>query len=170
MNIFYVAKNPQLAAQMLCDQHIVKMPTESTQMLCTVYRQYVPHFIIADTQLYKPTHETAALTKWVGANAKHYAWLSIHTAELFREYTRRFHKLHAAEAVFERVRDIPGMLRELDTFFEPPQVMPEHYRIPGNAVQAYRNYYIGDKLRMARYWRSEPPYWCAEQYERLKNG
>jgi len=38
MNIFYLHKNPQIIAQELCDKHIVKMPLESAQMLCTAWR------------------------------------------------------------------------------------------------------------------------------------
>ena len=35
MNIFYVDKNPETAAKMMCDKHIIKMILESAQMLCT---------------------------------------------------------------------------------------------------------------------------------------
>jgi len=39
--------------------------------------------------------------------------------------------------------------------------MPGKYRIPGNPVQAYRNFYIGDKSRFARWTRRRPPKWYA---------
>ena len=35
MNIFYVDKDPKIAAKMMCDKHIIKMILESAQMLCT---------------------------------------------------------------------------------------------------------------------------------------
>ena len=38
MNIFYLDKNPKIAAQMQCDKHVVKMILESAQMLCTAHR------------------------------------------------------------------------------------------------------------------------------------
>ena len=38
MNIFYVDKNPETAAKMMCDKHIIKMILESAQMLCTAKR------------------------------------------------------------------------------------------------------------------------------------
>jgi len=39
MNRFIVANTPQEIAQALCDKHVVKMPLEEAQMLCTVVRQ-----------------------------------------------------------------------------------------------------------------------------------
>ena len=38
MNIFYVDKDPKIAAKMMCDKHIIKMILESAQMLCTAKR------------------------------------------------------------------------------------------------------------------------------------
>lgn len=37
MNIFILSYDPEEAALMQCDQHIVKMPLETAQMLCTAY-------------------------------------------------------------------------------------------------------------------------------------
>ena len=38
MNIFYVDKDPMIAAQMMCDKHVVKMILESAQLLSTAHR------------------------------------------------------------------------------------------------------------------------------------
>ena len=38
MNLFYLHKNPITAAQMHCDQHVVKMLVETAQMLSTAHR------------------------------------------------------------------------------------------------------------------------------------
>ena len=38
MNIFALAKSPEVSAQMACDKHVVKMILESAQMLCAVQR------------------------------------------------------------------------------------------------------------------------------------
>ena len=37
MNIFYLHKDPVVAAQMSCDKHVVKMILESAQLLCTCH-------------------------------------------------------------------------------------------------------------------------------------
>ena len=38
MNIFVLDEDPQVAAQMMCDKHVVKMIVESAQMLSTAHR------------------------------------------------------------------------------------------------------------------------------------
>jgi hypothetical protein len=38
MNIFYRSRCPKKAAESLCDQHIVKMPLETAQILSTAHR------------------------------------------------------------------------------------------------------------------------------------
>jgi len=43
------------------------------------------------------------------------------------------------------------------------QAMPDHYKVSGDAVQAYRNYYIGDKARFAKWKESSlVPEWFSE--------
>jgi len=37
MNIFVLDKDPYVAAQMMCDKHVVKMILEGSQMLSTVH-------------------------------------------------------------------------------------------------------------------------------------
>jgi hypothetical protein len=39
MNIFFLDKNPQKAAEYLCDKHVPKMLLESSQMLCTAVQR-----------------------------------------------------------------------------------------------------------------------------------
>jgi len=38
MNIFYLDKDPIVAAEMSCDKHVCKMIIESAQMLSTAHR------------------------------------------------------------------------------------------------------------------------------------
>jgi len=38
MNIFFLDKDPKIAAQMQCDKHVVKMILETAQMLSTAAR------------------------------------------------------------------------------------------------------------------------------------
>ena len=40
MNIFVLDESPIISAQMQCDKHIVKMPLETAQMLCSVWHRY----------------------------------------------------------------------------------------------------------------------------------
>ena len=38
MNFFYLDEDPWQSIEYHCDKHIVKMPTEYKQMLCTAHR------------------------------------------------------------------------------------------------------------------------------------
>ena len=150
-------------------------------MLCQAYRQYVPSFMLANTELYKESHMNHPCTRWVAASPKHYAWLTKHAAAMFEEYTRRFGRKHKSEVMFDRVKEVPYALtyrHHVENFFEPPLVMPDQYKVPGKAVESYRRYYIAEKLRFeseagrvsfARWTLGEPPYWCAQEAERVRN-
>ena len=44
MNRFIIEKTPHEIASSLCDQHIVKMPLEEAQMLCTALWHHAPDY------------------------------------------------------------------------------------------------------------------------------
>lgn len=143
MNIFVLSRSPARAAEMACDQHVVKMPTETAQMLSTVLRQ------LCVEVGYKSSHAKHPCTLWAGATADNFSWLVEHGRALCFEYTWRYHKVHAAKEVIvacsEYVSKVPA--GPLTPF---AQAMPEVYRQP-DAVKAYRAYYIGEKLKFARW-------------------
>lgn len=152
MNIFVLDEDPVRAAQAQCDRHVVKMPLESAQMVCTIARA---HGIEAP---YRPTHAKHPCTVWAGASQESFQWLLIHAAALCAEYTRRYGKVHACEAV---LRDVGARtLFELPRAARPDfvQTMPEQYR-RSDAVSAYRAFYLGDKVRFATWRGVDPPAW-----------
>ena len=57
MNIFVLSKDPKQAAKWHVDKHIVKMPRETAQILCTVRHQYGD-----DKAPYKATHKKPSLS------------------------------------------------------------------------------------------------------------
>jgi hypothetical protein len=44
MNIFYLHKNPVIAAKVQYNKHVVKMILESAQMLCTAHHHYAEQY------------------------------------------------------------------------------------------------------------------------------
>jgi hypothetical protein len=44
-------------------------------------------------------------------------------------------------------------------FVQPTPAMPEQYRIPGDSITSYRNYYQGGKTRMFSWKKREIPDW-----------
>jgi hypothetical protein len=65
---------------------------------------------------------------------------------LGNEYTKRYGKKHLSiKKCFDALKNCPvGMLLGGD-FNEPPQCMPDEYKVKGDSVKAYWNYYIGEK-------------------------
>ena len=126
---------------MLHDKHVVKMCLETAQILCTVYDRYG---LVA---LYRPTHQNHPCVRWAGDHPKHFEWLATHGEALCHEYYYRYQKIHACLRVIMLAHKPPKQMLEIDYgHCMPPQCMPDEYKIPGQTVLAYRNYYLGAKV------------------------
>ena len=95
MNRFLIEHHPDAIAKSLCDQHIVKMPLEEAQMLCTSVWHHAPEYA-EEHGLYKPVHQKHPCTLWAMENRANYRWAySLYTAMLC-EYHHRYGKWHGA--------------------------------------------------------------------------
>ena len=151
MNIFVVDEDPVIAAQQLCDKHVVKMILESAQMLCTVAHEQ------GWNAPYKKAHPKHPCTLWVGKSAENWSWLITHGLAMAEEYTRRYGRVHKSAEVIKWCATLPVQFaggRGLTPF---AQAMPEQYKNEC-AVTAYRAYYHGEKANFAT-WKSEVPQW-----------
>lgn len=152
MNIFVLDNNVVRCARYHCDQHVVKMILESTQILCSALT------INGYTTPYRATHQKHPCVLWTAESFDNFLWLRSLALALNREYRYRFQREvnHKSIAVIE---SLPGMTYE--NFGRTPfiQAMPEQYRDSDDPVAAYRNYYRGEKLRFARWTRRQPPRW-----------
>lgn len=150
MNIFVTDCDPQISAQNLCDKHVGKMLIESAQLLCTVYQQnLVP---------YKHTHINHPCAKWVRASQQNYDWLLDHAMALCIEFEKRYKKIHKTQinAMSKLVLLTPNLPNIGLTSFV--QAMPDKYKNE-NAIIAYRNYYINEKTKFAKWNYTEKPFW-----------
>jgi len=141
MNIFYLDHNPVKAASYFYDKHKVKMILESAQMLCTAHHVFNNGHNVP----YKKAHLNHPSTIWVRSSVANYKWLYLHMLALGKEYTKRYGKHHLS---IDKCRDAlatppPGLL--YTDFSEPPQCMPDQYKVDGDAVAAYWNYYENEK-------------------------
>ena len=147
MNIFYLDSDPEIAASYVYDKHKVKMILESAQMLCTAHHLLDP--CNSDDIPYKVVHKNHPSTIWVRESSPHYLWLYQHMLALGEEYTRRYGRTHLT---ITKCKDVlaryPGGIFNVG-FSEPPQCMPDEYKVEGDSIQAYWNYYIGDKWKVA---------------------
>ena len=139
MNIFYLDECPKKAAQLQYNKHVVKMILESAQMLCTAHH----HYGNGDNVPYKKAHYNHPSTIWVRQNSIHYDWLYDHMIALGDEYTKRYGKTHLS---ITKCKDLVYLPPGIPTvmFNQPPQCMPDEYK-DKCSIQAYWNYYIGEK-------------------------
>jgi len=164
MNIFYLHPNPTIAAKYHNDKHVVKMIVESAQMLSTAHRE------LDDTVndvIYKIAHKNHPSTKWARASYKNYMWLHWLFEELCDEYTYRYEKVHLTDTKLREVLRIPPRrIDYLPQFTQPPQCMPDEYKVPDDSVSAYRKYYIGEKAYFSKWTnRDIPSWWKTKQYD-----
>jgi hypothetical protein len=152
MNIFVLDHDIRRCAQSHCDQHVSKMVLESVQMLCTALNSK------GFETPYRSTHSKHPCTLWVGASYDNFEWLAELTVELNREFRFRYErdKDHASIAV---LRQLEKLRFERNGLTEFAQAMPDTYKRPGNAVAAYRDFYLGDKAAFASWKRRPAPDW-----------
>jgi len=163
MNIFYLDKDPVVAAQMHCNKHVVKMILESAQMLSTAHRVLDGDEHADNVGMYKMVHRNHPSSIWVRTSDANYAWLYKLYGALLREYTYRYNKCHASEQLLYKLWVRPRNLLHGD-FTSPPQCMPDYCK-NDDTVFAYQNYYILEKSSFATWKRRDKPEWF---YEREK--
>lgn len=135
MNVFYLSPDPEIAANLQCDKHVVKMILESAQMLATAHHE------LGGVAQYKPTHKNHPSAIWARSSIEQYDWLYRHFLALCKEYTKRYGRTHLSETkcTVELAQLPPGLTQT--GFSPPPQCMPEQFH-QQDTVRAYRDYYI----------------------------
>ena len=161
MNIFYLDRDPVIAAQMMCDKHVVKMILESAQMLSTAHRVLDGDEYADRVGLYKMTHKNHPSSIWVRSAHENYDWLWAHMDALMKEYTYRYGKHHATERMIHDLWKPPYNLPDGD-FTDPPQCMPDYCKNE-DTVSAYHKYYILEKSNFATWKHRAKPEWFNER-------
>ena len=165
MNIFYLDRDPKIAAQMHCDKHCIKMILESAQMLSTAHRVIDGDDYANERGLYKMAHKNHPSTIWVRSSDEHYNWMYSLMLSQMGEYTYRYDKHHATERLIEPLRLLPTSI-ENNGFVDPPMCMPEYCK-KDDVVSSYQNYYIEEKSDFATWKRRAMPEWFNAERELL---
>ena len=162
MNIFILDEDPIQSAKMYCDKHVPKMVVELYQQLgSAVIRHGATPDMMPRTSKGTPRkggYHNHPCTRWVGDSRENYLWACYHGAMLCDEYTKRFGKIHSCEKGIEHLYIMAHLIPEgkLTPF---AQAMPDEYKNEC-AVTAYRDYYIHDKSRFAKWEKGTPaPDW-----------
>lgn len=163
MNIFVLDEDPFKAAQMACDQHVLKMATETAQILNTNSLFLGGESFVRDYYPYGPylkTHVNHPCTVWARETRGNFEWLVQHGYGLCLEYTRRFNKVRNVQRAIEWVWE-NGAAPESGELTPFALCMPDEFKTD-DFVESYRRLYIEKKSDFARWLHSDPPTWYTE--------
>lgn len=154
MNIFFLHPDPEIAAKILCNKHVVKMILESAQMICTVLRRYG----ITDEQfpnMYKKAHPKHPSTLWAGEKRGNLLWLYHHAIAMSKEYTYRYGKVHTTYTkILSKALPFIKAINIPEGYSRPREAMPDLHKTD-NPVESYISYYLIDKSRMLEWYRKD---------------
>lgn len=193
MNIFALSRSPKDSAQQMLDKHVVKMPTETCQMLHTnsLYFDYIEHYDEEPTlallkefhrdigsNLMKPAMLNHPSTIWARQTPNNTRWLYEHGKALCDEYTHRYGKVHGSQS---RILDIAHMIEEDSQWVNATPVtiaMDDKYRLDrgivmhNNAwdfvIKSYRHYYLEGKWKFAEWRQNRMPEWWPKDHFKTK--
>ncbi|AFF28192.1 gp194 [Sphingomonas phage PAU] len=149
MNIFFLDNDETISASLYTDKHIIKMITETCQMLSTyAHEKFENHPV----ELYKPTHRNHPCTKWLFESTNNVIRLCNIGIALVSEYHYRFGKLNN----FYKAKQILHYVsfRILDCSFELGTELPcvvAEYDENLSVFENYEKYYITHKLQNAKF-------------------
>jgi hypothetical protein len=192
MNIFALSESPSQSAIEMLDKHIVKMPTETCQMLHTniLYMEYIEKYGFSptlsglkafhwynDSPLMKPAMLNHPSTIWARQSFENLQWLFEHGLHLCEEYTRRYGKEHGShirikdcyiydDIVLQHKYPVKGLT--------PVTIaMLDKYRLPQEkhtwdfVIRSYRHYYLEGKWEFATWKTKSPEWWPKDHYDNM---
>lgn len=151
MNIFALDISPKRASVYHTDRHVVKMPLETAQMLCTTIN------LNGGNAKYKTCFVNHPCTKWVRESLDNYVWLCELGIYLCEEYNHRYNKRHGCLDVI------------IDCYLNAPEIksigltqhamaMPDDCKIQNDSISSYINYYNKYKQHLFNWTKRPKPY------------
>lgn len=184
MNRFIIEKTQEEIARSLCDQHIVKMPLEEAQMLCTAVRVHAPDFA-EEAGIYKTAYLNHPCTQWARETRINYRYAVRLFKAMNDEYMHRYplrrdgtaNTGHASMRHFDALVEAEKYIPDLYNFMTPhPQCFSgwDECKTDENwPIRAYRAFYALDKMSFAKYkkgrdmpdWMNPMPDWLERIYD-----
>jgi len=158
MNIFFLSLDPDEAARLHCDKHVVKMILETAQLLYTAH--WVRESPLPEGA-YRKTHPNHPSSRWIRESLANYNWLCRLGLALCTEYSFRYGKVHTTQRhlTWLATHSPRGLV---DVGWTLPRLaMPEEFH-DKDPVVAYRKYYVGAKTRLLSYKKRPVPDFLAE--------
>ena len=169
------------------DKHIVKMPLEAAQLMCTtVWVDHVLGFVpralnkeeskilnehkakIKDLPLeerplcqYLPMMYNHPCTIWTRSSLDNFEWVHCYANALNDEYHYRYGKQHKSVVeVINKLPELKNTPRLGQTAFG--MAMPDELKDAEDVIGSYRLYYHTDKATFAKWSHRDKPYWWDE--------
>lgn len=160
-------------AHRLLDGKLTKRPSKSGKTMVKYWDLYEgSDDLEAELTYYAAVHVGHPCTVWCRESSANYRWLWEHMRALCDEYTYRYttdkepHKMHKTHReVLWPLQSIPRNIpkKDLTEFAQAMKQYPE-CMVPGNAVQAYQNYYHAAKpFAKWEKGRAAPTWWKGYQ-------
>lgn len=180
MNIFVLDNDPVVAAQFHCDKHVIKMITESMQVMGSamwsqygittskgikllgdealqLWKDFPRKTVSGEVSPYGIGFMNHPSTKWARQSKENWNWLLDMTYELVNQHENRWQKKTSTREKLDwfkaNVDKFP--IEGLTPFYQavPIEIKNE------DTVHAYRLYYAGWKEYFAKWKNGEPHWW-----------
>jgi len=139
MNIFYISTDPQQAANWMVDKHVVKMVTESAQLLSTAHR------ILDGIEVSGKSKTGRNVKRWVLNDSRD------------PDRYGKTHKCFEGDLAY-MLSSPPNNLKNYE-WTKMPSAMADEYKISDDPLTNYRHYYKVGKSHLHAYTNRQPPEW-----------
>lgn len=163
MNLFILDKDPLVSASFHTDRHVVKMPTETAQMLSFVYHdpafwdKEIPEMMMS----FSKTHYKHPCSIWIRQSIENFLYAANLGLALYKEYQYRYEKPEKhqrAKLIFEFAIQNPPKLPSIGlTKFAV--AMDETYKLCDDPIENYREYYRKGKKHLHNWKNRQQPIW-----------
>ena len=186
MNIFFLSWDPEEAAKYHCNSHVVKMITESAQMLSTAHwvcllrskgKELHDFDRVKDCKewLYfhierekrpplKLSFVNHPMNIWVRETLDNYDWLCQLGTSLGEEFKKRYKKSHKSSNYINWLSNNKPIGLKYSKLTNPPLCMPNECKINNEIIDSYQNFYVQKKTFAKWEPRAKTPVW----YQSLK--
>jgi len=166
MNIFVLDIDVIKCARYHNNRHCVKMILETTQLLNNALIKNNAQY--AQQPIYKQTHQNHPASIWCSSSLSNFQWLTDLGLALCEEYTYRYNKIHKCQNIIKKFNISQEKLSISDNGLTPfAKCMPDQYKVD-DAVQSYRNYYISEKIHLAKWKNRSIPFWWPNKESKVK--
>ena len=162
---------------MHCDVHCNKMISEYCQILSTAHRILdgqervktdnkgreslvweLPNEL--DEILMQVSEPNQPINEWARQNIANYQWAFSLLNEICNEFKIRNGKTHilVREGLVGALENPPQNILNGD-FTEPPQAISDKYKIEGDTITAYRNFYKSKGEKLLKWRKTKAPDW-----------